>query len=63
MKVKELIAYLEDCEPEAEVVLASQPRYPVEHTLDGVAARDGRVLLLEGGWLGYGDSGAWSDKL
>jgi hypothetical protein len=68
MKVKELIAYLEDCEPEAEVVIASQPRYPVEHSLAEVSVRTTEdqkptVLLLEGEWLAYGDREAWSERL
>lgn len=39
MKVSELIALLEDCNPEAEVVLMTQPNYPLEHELGGVTTR------------------------
>lgn len=40
MKVSELIAMLEDCDPNAEVRLATQPNYPVQSHLRGVAMDD-----------------------
>lgn len=40
MKVKELIKILKDCDPNAEVVLATQPGYPMEHALDGLTVRE-----------------------
>lgn len=40
MKVHELISILEDCDPDAEVILAEQPNYPMEHALAGVAVRE-----------------------
>jgi len=40
MKVKELIEVLESCDAEAEVVIMSQPNYPMEHGLLGVALRE-----------------------
>jgi hypothetical protein len=39
MKVKELIEILEDMDPEATVLLASQPNWPFEYGLAGVAVR------------------------
>ncbi len=73
MKVKELIEILSTLDPEAAVVLASQPSYPMEYALRGVAVRsdfceDERlssgaqpsdVLLLEGSHLRYGARAAW----
>ena len=39
MTVSELIDLLEDCDPDAEVLLMSQPSWPFEHTVAGVAIR------------------------
>lgn len=39
MTVSELIELLEDCDPDAEVLLMSQPSWPFEHTVAGVAIR------------------------
>ena len=38
MTVQELIAMLEDCEPDAEVRIAYQPSYPLESQIACVAA-------------------------
>ena len=40
MKVQELIALLENCDPEAEVTFASQPNYPFEYSITGVVLRE-----------------------
>lgn len=40
MKVKDLIAFLEDCDPEAECLLGVQPSYPFECSITGVVVRD-----------------------
>jgi hypothetical protein len=40
MKVRELIAVLEDLDPEAAVYIMSQPNYPFEHAVSGVAQRE-----------------------
>lgn len=40
MKVHELISILQNCDPDAEVVLAEQPTYPMEHKLVGVSVRE-----------------------
>jgi hypothetical protein len=40
MKVNELIKILKDCDPNAEVVLATQPRYPFEYAVDGLVVRE-----------------------
>jgi hypothetical protein len=39
MKVNELIELLSSFDGEAEVVLTTQPNYPMEHTVSGVARR------------------------
>ncbi len=39
MKVKDVLAILADLDPEANVLLATQPSYPMESTLGGVAVR------------------------
>jgi hypothetical protein len=39
MKVKRLIELLETQDPNAEVYIASQPSYPIEYTIAGVAIR------------------------
>jgi hypothetical protein len=39
MKVRELIELLGGFDEEAEVVLTTQPNYPMEHTVSGVARR------------------------
>ena len=40
MKVRELMKLLERCDAEAEVVLANQPHYPIEHAVTGVVIRE-----------------------
>ena len=40
MKVRELIAVLEDLDPEAAVYIMSQQNYPFEHAVSGVALRE-----------------------
>ena len=73
MKVKDLLAILSDLDPEADVLLASQPNYPIEYRLGGVAvrsdfadpddlsagAKSNDVLLLEGSHIRYGSRDAW----
>jgi hypothetical protein len=39
MKVNELIEMLQDCDPDADVILGIQPSYPFEHRLRGVVQR------------------------
>lgn len=59
MTVAELIERLNECDPNAEVRLATQPTYPLQSTLRGVAASEddgedgfsqatGPVYLVEG---------------
>jgi hypothetical protein len=43
MKVNELIKILENCDPNAEVVLATQPTYPMEYALTGITVRERMV--------------------
>jgi hypothetical protein len=40
MKVHELIAILQELEPDADVYIMSQPNYPFEHAVRGVAVRE-----------------------
>jgi hypothetical protein len=40
MKVKDLIELLEDLDPEANVLIASQPNWPFEYSVAGVAVRE-----------------------
>lgn len=40
MKVRELIELLEDQDPDAEVLLMSQPNWPFELGVEGVTTRD-----------------------
>ena len=42
MKVSELIELLGNFDADAEVVLTTQPNYPMEHTVSGVARRNVR---------------------
>jgi len=71
MKVKELIARLQDYDPEATVRLMVQPHYPFEDSISGVVERsefeeevpDGcsanDVFILDGGQVRYGSRKAW----
>jgi hypothetical protein len=40
LTVAELIALLEDCDPDAQVRLAHQPAWPLQFTLAGLATTD-----------------------
>jgi len=68
MKVYELIGYLEECEPEAEIKLMIQPNWPFEYAVDGIVRRSSfaasgenlnDVFLLQGTQLCYGSQRAW----
>jgi hypothetical protein len=74
MRVRELIEILAAMDPDADVRIMSQPNYPFEHVLAGVAVRSDfsdpdadatprgasrDVFLLEGAQLGYGCRAAW----
>ena len=73
MKVSELISFLEDMDPNANVILCTQENYPMEYRLEQVVLRstfqestDDRrdlndVLLVEGSWVGYGSKKAWEE--
>ena len=59
MKVSELIELLEEQDPNAEVLVMSQPNWPLEPRLErGIAKND--VFLVEGEQLRYGSKTAWS---
>ena len=74
MRVRELIEILEDCEPDAEVLIMSQSSWPFENSVFGVAVREefedgdeegdapGRtdVFIVEGDQLRYGTKSAWA---
>jgi hypothetical protein len=71
MKVQELIALLQDADPNADVLIMSQPQWPFEHAVAGIAVRehfapksDGNVcpndvFILEGSQERYGSKEAW----
>jgi hypothetical protein len=71
VKVKNLIACLQDYDPEATVRLMVQPNYPFEDSIQGVVERrefeeevpDGckadDVFILDGGQVRYGSQKAW----
>jgi hypothetical protein len=73
MKVKTLISYLEEYDPEAEVRIMSQPTYPFEYSIKGVVERqefseefpdpkEGKltdVFILEGSQIQYGNKKVW----
>lgn len=67
MTVAQLITLLKKQNPKAEVRLALQPSYPVENHISHVVARHrpsehdalnapAAVLIVTGGWYGYGES-------
>ena len=76
MTVKQLIDLLVDMNPEAEVTMMSQPSWPMEYSLRGVAERQAfdrkkpqdekaapnDVVLIEGQWLRYGSRDAWGGR-
>jgi hypothetical protein len=71
MKVAELLSMLEGVDPETELRLATQPSYPMEHSIMGVTdvvdathpytqAVEKVVYLLEGTQLGYASRELWN---
>lgn len=44
---------------EPQVMIATQPSYPLASTLEGVTFRDGKVWLLEGNNEGYAERSLW----
>ena len=68
MLVQDLIEILETLDPDAEVLLGTQPSYPIETTIRSVVTRKeydedtknpNEVLILEGRQMGYGCKTAW----
>lgn len=72
MKVSRLIELLQRCDPNANVKIMSQPRYPIEYSVYGITARTefddsefvndkdlNDVFILEGDHEAYGDRNAW----
>jgi precorrin-4 methylase len=51
--VSDLIARLEDYDPDAPVAIASEPSWPLVNTISEVAEADGTVYLAEGDQTGY----------
>lgn len=74
MQVRELIEYLEECDPEAEVLIMAQPGWPFEYGVKGIITRDefefpeddeekkiNDVFIIEGSQLRYGNKDAWNE--
>ena len=71
MKVRELIAKLEDYDQDARVYIMTQPSWPFENEVAGVieraefeglgkeGARSTDVFVLEGDQVRYGSKKAW----
>ncbi len=71
MKVSKLLEFLEDCDPDARVIIAIQPRHPIECHAIGAVVREwyddgiegaelpNDVIILQGDDIGYGDKAAW----
>ena len=47
MRVKDLIAYLEDFDEEMEVKMVYQPNYPMQVEIDDVREADGKVYICQ----------------
>ena len=47
MKVKELMEYLEEFDPEMEVKIAYQPSWPMQVHIDDVKEADGKVYVCQ----------------
>jgi hypothetical protein len=54
MTVYELMRTLSDMDPDAEVRIATQPNYPLTHSIGDVVEYEGAVYLAEGGDGQYG---------
>ena len=75
MKVRELLESLEGQDPEAEVLIVTQPRWPFEYDILHVKTREdvggpkysseysngSDVLLVSGEQLRYGMKGCWDE--
>lgn len=75
MKVRELLAFLQDYEPDAEVYLVTQKSWPFESDVTAARVREEvepgvkrepfheptDVLIVEGRQVAYGTRKAWSD--
>jgi hypothetical protein len=74
MKVRELLQCLQKCDPDADVIIASQPNWPIECEVQGATTRKdvvawsnaprdvvrpNDVILVQGEWLQYGQRDAW----
>ena len=70
MKVSELIEKLKTCDPDANVVMVTQPNYPMLHEVARATTAEhldeeidrlpkSTVFLCEGTWVGYGDRDIW----
>ena len=71
MTVGELLELLRDCDPDSRVLLVSQPSWPFEYSIEGVALRGDfeeadtaerrpdDVFIVEGTQLRYGSRAAW----
>ena len=59
MTVQDLLDIFKNLDPDANVLLASQPSYPFENLIDGVVTKDGDVFILQGEQLRYGSKELW----
>jgi len=74
MKVRALIAVLQEMDPNADVFIMSQPQWPFEYAVAGVAVRGDfaeddeatlpshDVFILEGSQERYGSKEAWAAR-
>ena len=72
MKVSKLLEVLEDCDPDARVIIAIQPNYPIECHVSGAVVREwyddggaapdtlSDVIILQGDDIGRGNKEAWN---
>ena len=60
MRVKDLIEMLEECNPQATVIILSQPSYPFENKLQGMTVRNKSNETSQGGESAF--SGSPSDE-
>lgn len=63
MTVAELIEILENFDPNMTVNMATQPNYPLEYAIDGIAEYCGKLYVCEGEPIGYTSEEIWDNIL
>lgn len=63
MTVAELIEMLENFDQNMTVDMATQPNYPFEYSIDGVAEYCGKLYICEGNQIGYATDDIWDNIL